>query len=90
VPVVASDTKIERHLYETSEVCFFRSDDVTDLVRAVLSVYNDPKFAERLSQNAWERVKSGAQEVEDAYLGLVDALISRKKLRTGKGLLARS
>jgi len=90
VPVVASDTKIERHLYETSEVCFFRSDDVTDLVRAVLSVYNDPKFAERLSQNAWERVKSGAQEVEDAYLGLVDALISRKKPRTGNGLLVRS
>ena len=90
VPVVASSTDIETRLYDSSEVCFFRSDDVTDLVRAVLSVHDDPELAERLSQNGWERVKSRAQEFEEAYLGLVDALVSRKKPRTSKGLLARS
>jgi glycosyltransferase involved in cell wall biosynthesis len=79
IPVVASSTEIETRLYDPSQVCFFRSDDVSDLVRAVLSLYKDSDLAERLAQNAWETVKSRGQEVEKKYLSLVDALVSRKK-----------
>jgi acyl-CoA-binding protein len=42
-------------------------------------LYKDSDLAERLAQNAWETVKSRGQEVEEKYLSLVDALVSRKK-----------
>lgn len=89
VPIVASATEIETRLYDSSQVCFFRSDDVADLVRAVLSVYHDPELANRLSQNAWETVKNRAQEVEEAYLGLVDALVAGKRRGSAKALPLR-
>ena len=81
VPVVASRTEIESRLFDDSEICYFRSGDEMDLVRAVVSVYSDPELAARLSANAAEKIRHGAQGLRQQYLALVDSLVAQKSGR---------
>jgi glycosyltransferase involved in cell wall biosynthesis/peptidoglycan/xylan/chitin deacetylase (PgdA/CDA1 family) len=77
VPVVASRTAIETRLFDDSAICYFRSEDEDDLLRAVVSVYGDPAFRERLCANGVQAVASGARAFQQDYLRLVDTLVSR-------------
>jgi len=81
VPVVASRTEIESRFFDDSEICYFRSEDEDDLVRAVVSVYSDPELTARLSENAAEKIRDKAQELRQQYLTLVDCLVAQKSGR---------
>lgn len=76
VPVVASRTEIESRLFDDSELCFFRSEDEDDLIRAVVSVHDDAELRRRLIANAAEKISCGAQELRESYLELVDSLVA--------------
>ena len=75
VPVVASNTKIDRYYFSDSVVYFFESGDRDGLAEAVLRVVRDETFRRQLvshaseyaAQNTWQSRKAG-------YLELVDSL----------------
>jgi glycosyltransferase involved in cell wall biosynthesis len=81
VPVVASRTEIERRFFNESELCYFRSEDEDDLVRAVLSVHDDAALRERYSNNAARKIRDSGDESRQQYLRLVDTLVERNATR---------
>lgn len=80
VPVVVSNTKIDRYYFNDSIVRFFESGNSDALASAMLEVILDPDSRRRMvsraleyaTQNNWESRKG-------AYLNLVDSLIAGKK-----------
>lgn len=82
VPVVASRTEIESRFFDDSELCYFRSEDEEDLVRAVVTVHSDPELTARLSANATEKIRNGAHDLRQQYLELVDCLVAQKRGRS--------
>jgi glycosyltransferase involved in cell wall biosynthesis len=79
VPVVVSDTRVDRYYFDESVVRFFESGNGEELARAMYEVLTDLQLRESMIRNAneyverhnWGRNKSG-------YLQLVDALIARR------------
>jgi glycosyltransferase involved in cell wall biosynthesis len=77
VPVVVSDTLVDRHYFDESVVRFFESGKDEELARAMYEVLTDSQLRESMVRNAreyaarhsWRRHKSG-------YLQLVDRLIA--------------
>lgn len=82
IPVVASRTDIEEQFFDDSEVCFFRSEDEDDLVRAVVAVYSDPTLQDRLRTNATNKLHGGARKLREHYLTLVDSIVSGRANET--------
>ena len=56
IPVVATRTDIESQLYDSSCVCYFRSEDETDLAKAVISVYQDSQLRSSLITNGLDYI----------------------------------
>jgi glycosyltransferase involved in cell wall biosynthesis len=79
VPVVVSSTKIDRHYFDDSVVCFFTSGDVGALAGAMYEVLTNEKRrlamvtcgADYVRRNGWEKRKGD-------YLRLVDSLCSQR------------
>jgi glycosyltransferase involved in cell wall biosynthesis len=75
VPVIVSDTKVDRFYFDDSVVQFFKSGDADDLARKMVEALRDrnlsqtmvARAAEYASRNCWETRK-------DDYLALVDSL----------------
>ena len=79
VPVIVSDTKIDRYYFNESVVRFFRGGDVNDLAEAMLQLIRDPRLREQLVQNAAQFVSSfGWTKKKSEYFALVDSLVSRQ------------
>ncbi len=79
VPVIVSDTKIDRYYFNESVVRFFRGGDVNDLAEAMLQLIRDPRLREQLVQNAAQFVSSfGWTKKKSEYFALVDSLVSRR------------
>jgi glycosyltransferase involved in cell wall biosynthesis len=75
VPVIVSDTMIDKFYFNDSIVKFFRSGDEDDLARCILEMIENPKAREHLVANAnrfVETVDWTAKQHE--YLDLVDTL----------------
>src|SRR5438445_2239482 len=73
VPVIVSDTKIDKYYFDESLVTFFQSDDEKHLADRMLLLIQDGKLRRRLVSNAKEFIKKNNWEVKKAeYLGLVD------------------
>jgi len=76
VPVIVSDTQVDRYYFDDSVVKFFRSGDEEDLARAMLLLIKKPElrssFAHAASKfvehNNWDAMKKD-------YLALVDSLV---------------
>lgn len=76
VPVIVSDTQVDRYYFNDSLVRFFRSGDEHDLARSMLLLVNEPDLRERLVQNALEFVEhNNWGEKKSEYLTLVDSLV---------------
>jgi glycosyltransferase involved in cell wall biosynthesis len=78
VPVVVSETMVDRYYFDDSVVKFFRSGDEDDLARCMLEMIDDSGARTRLIENANRFVKSidwTAKQHE--YLELVDQLSIR-------------
>jgi len=52
VPVVVSDTKIDRYYFDDSSVKFFRGNDQKDLARYLLLLIGNAKLRQSLVRNA--------------------------------------
>lgn len=79
VPVIASDTKIDRYYFNDSIVRFFRSGDDADLAAAMLSLIRDPAARKRLVRNAGAYVACNNWTIKKKeYLSLVDGLVDKK------------
>ena len=76
VPVIVSDTKVDRHYFNDSVVRFFRGEDEDDLARAMLDLIEHPEKRRALSECAAEFVaKNDWAPKEQEYLSLVDGLL---------------
>jgi glycosyltransferase involved in cell wall biosynthesis len=78
VPVVVSNTKIDRFYFSDGVVRFFKSGDVDDLANAMHAVLTTPGLQRDLIANASEYVTRNSWETRKAeYLQLVDSLCQR-------------
>ena len=77
VPVIVSDTKIDKYYFNDSLVKFFRSEDEKDLADSMLLLINNKEFRESLILNASEYMKQNSWDVKkQEYLEIIDKLIN--------------
>lgn len=77
VPVVASNTKIDRYYFDDSVVRFFESGNPDALAEAMLEVARNPHLRQRMVANALEySARHNWQSRKLDYLNLVDSLIA--------------
>jgi glycosyltransferase involved in cell wall biosynthesis len=77
VPVIVSDTKIDRYYFNDSLVRFFKGGDEDDLARCMLDLIQDPEKRRELVRNASEFIGKNdwiakKQEYLDLVAGLTD------------------
>ena len=78
VPVIVSDTEIDRSYFDDSLVKFFRSNDEKDLADSMLLLIQDGELRRRLAQNAEEFISRNHWDAKKSdYLNLVDSLTVR-------------
>jgi glycosyltransferase involved in cell wall biosynthesis len=81
VPVIVSDTRIDKFYFDSSTVKFFRSGDVEDLSRCMLEMIENPRERQQQVENATRFVKTvdwSAKQHE--YLDLVESLTINSKV----------
>jgi len=76
VPVIVSDTKIDRHYFDDSVVRFFRGEDENDLAHAILDLIRHKEMRQALIERATKLVAQNdwAQKKYE-YLNLVNGLL---------------
>jgi len=75
VPVLAADTKVDRHYFNEKVIQFFEAGNVTDLADKMLMLFRDPMLRSRLAANALEFAEKHSWSAhEKRYLDLVDSL----------------
>ncbi|MBA3037618.1 MAG: glycosyltransferase family 4 protein [Desulfobacterium sp.] len=75
VPVIVSDTKIDRFYFNDSVVKFFKPDDVDDLSKSMLTLLTNKQLCESLSNNAADFVLDFSWgKKKNEYINLVDSL----------------
>ena len=76
VPVIVSETTVDRYYFNDEVVTFFRSDDVNDLVSHILALIRDPQARQRQASRAQQFVKQNDWDLKKGrYLQLVDDLV---------------
>lgn len=79
IPVIASNTKIDKFYFDDSMLQFFESGDSEDLAKKIIQLYENPRLREsliiggcrKIEQNTWGKHKN-------RYFDLVDTLIKKK------------
>lgn len=80
VPVIVSDTTIDRYYFDERTVTFFRSGDPDDLARCMRELIRDPEARQRQTRNATEFVgQNDWDSKKDEYLKLVHSLVSNQR-----------
>jgi glycosyltransferase involved in cell wall biosynthesis len=75
VPVIVSDTKIDKYYFDDSVVKFFRGQDERDLADRMIEMIRNSELRERQATNALKFVANKGWDVKKAeYLDLVDRL----------------
>ena len=76
VPVVASETRIDRYYFNDSLLRFFKSEDEQDLANAVLALAGDESLRKALSAGALRFISDNNWQVKRyLYYDLVDQLV---------------
>lgn len=76
VPVIASDTKIDRLYFNDSIIQFYRSGDESDLAEKIVTLYNDKQKRINMSQNAYKFAMENCWEnKKELYFNIVDSLV---------------
>jgi glycosyltransferase involved in cell wall biosynthesis len=79
VPVVISDTKVDRYYFNDSLVKFFPSGDEDRLAEAIVELAESPELRNRFVRNGSAFVRSCDWESnKEEYLTLVDTLTGRR------------
>jgi glycosyltransferase involved in cell wall biosynthesis len=77
LPVVVSETRIDRYYFNDSLVKFFRAGDDAALAEAMLAMIQNPELRNRLAKNALEFSKDFDWETnKDIYLEIVNRLVA--------------
>jgi hypothetical protein len=88
VPVVVSETKIDRYYFDDSVVRFFQSGNSDALADAMLEVMRDPRLREGLAARGLEYARRNNWDSRKGdYLDLVDTLTWRDRGREQKSNL---
>jgi glycosyltransferase involved in cell wall biosynthesis/peptidoglycan/xylan/chitin deacetylase (PgdA/CDA1 family) len=75
VPVIVSDTEIDRYYFNDSLVLFFKSGDVQDLARKMVLMMTDEELRRTFIRNSGEFIKGQCWDVKKSqYLDLVERL----------------
>jgi glycosyltransferase involved in cell wall biosynthesis len=75
VPLIISETKVDRYYFNDSIVQFFKAEDENDLARCMLLLIGDKEERERLVANASKFIENYTwDKKKDDYLNLVDRL----------------
>jgi glycosyltransferase involved in cell wall biosynthesis len=75
VPVIVSDTKIDKYYFNEASVKFFKAEDEEDLARCMLALINAPDSREQLVSNAMQFIQGMDWETrKHEYLALADRL----------------
>lgn len=78
IPVIISETKIDKVYFNESVVKFFKPDDINDLAQCILSLYSDKEVCSRLRENALQFIENYRWEKrKNEYLELVDSLTKK-------------
>jgi glycosyltransferase involved in cell wall biosynthesis len=78
VPVIVSDTRVDRYYFNDSVVKFFRAGDERDLARSMLLLIKQPELRKRLVRNASDFIEGNNWDAKKTeYLALVDSLIGQ-------------
>jgi glycosyltransferase involved in cell wall biosynthesis len=76
VPVIVSDTKVDRYYFNESVVRFFRGDDEDDLARCMLDLIRHPEKRAALAEGAAQFIaRNDWALMKQRYLDLVDGLV---------------
>ena len=82
VPVIVSDTKIDKYYFDDSVVKFFRGQDERDLADCMIEMIRNSELRERQATNALKFVANKGWDVKKAeYLELVDRLTRNTQVR---------
>jgi glycosyltransferase involved in cell wall biosynthesis len=80
VPVVVSNTKVDRHYFDDSVVRFFQSGDADNLARQIIELLRCPESRQTMVARATEYAAHHCWETCKAdYLNLVDSLCVNRK-----------
>jgi len=78
VPVVVSNTKIDRHYFNDSVVRFFESGNTDALAEAMYDILMNPQKRRGLMERGLEYVSLNSWETrKPEYLNLVDSICAR-------------
>jgi glycosyltransferase involved in cell wall biosynthesis len=79
VPVIVSDTLIDKYYFDDSIVCFFQAGNEQDLARCMLQLIRDPERRRWQSEQATRFVeKNDWTARQHDYLDLVDEMVARR------------
>jgi glycosyltransferase involved in cell wall biosynthesis len=79
VPVVVSNTKVDRHYFNDTVVKFFPSGDVDRLAEAIVELAQSPELRTHFVNSGFAFVRSRDWESNKVeYLSLVDAITGRR------------
>jgi glycosyltransferase involved in cell wall biosynthesis len=79
IPVIASDTLVHCHYFDSSMVQFFQSEDPYDLARCIMKLKNDKKLRETLVSNSFKFIEVNNWNIKrQMYLDIVDTLVKNK------------
>ena len=75
VPVIASDTRIDKYYFNDSNIRFFKSGDEKSLAEAIFDLAKNPEVGKRMAENGYRHAAANNWEVKKHdYLSLVDRL----------------
>ena len=78
IPIIVSNTKIDRYYFNESCVKFFKSGDEKDLAKCIIQLKNDVELRKKNVFNALKFVEKNNWEVKKhIYLDLVDSLVGQ-------------
>lgn len=77
VPVVASETRVDRHYFNDSQLRFFTAGNDQDLARAMIHAYRNRELSGQLTSRALEYVRENNwNKKKDDYLAVVARLVN--------------
>lgn len=78
IPVIVSDTKIDKYYFDDSLVLFFKSDNEDDLAKCILQLKKNQELKERLVNNSYLFIEKNSWKVkQNEYLSLVNSLVNQ-------------
>lgn len=79
IPIIVSETRIDRHYFNDSVVQFFKPEDERDLAEKMLWLIKNNELRDRLAQNSLKFVQDYTWDKrKNKYLDLVDSLVEKR------------